>query len=69
MEKNKEQVTHRNLELNRWVVDGEQNKGKIININDLHNVEVEFDGGTGLYCFVENCEEYVKDLKTPLYYK
>jgi|688.fasta_scaffold289824_4 hypothetical protein len=62
-------VTHSNLQLGKKVVDGEQNTGVITSIDDLHNVEVKFDnGGAGLWCFVDDCEEFIKDSKDVLYY-
>ena len=62
-------VTHSNLIHGARVVDSEQNTGTIMNIDDKHNVEVQFDnGGAGLWCFVDDCEEYKKDSKDPLYY-
>lgn len=63
-------VTHSNLELGRNIVDAEQNKGTIVNIDDLHNVEIDFEnGGRMLGCFVENCKEYKKNLEEiPIYY-
>ena len=62
-------VTYSNLRLGAKVVDCEQNTGIITSIKDPHNVEVKFDnGGAGLWCFVENCEEYIKDSKDVLYY-
>jgi len=63
-------VTHSNLKLGANVVDAEQNKGTIVNIDDLHNVEVDFEnGGRMLGCFVDGCEEYKTDLKEiPIYY-
>lgn len=63
-------VTHSNLKLGKNVVNAEQNKGTIVNIDDLHNVEVDFEnGGRMLSCFVEDCEEYKIDLKEiPIWY-
>ena len=63
-------VTHSNLKLGKNVIDAEQNKGTIVNIDDLHNVEVDFEnGGRMLVCFVEGCEEYKTALKEiPIYY-
>jgi hypothetical protein len=62
-------VTYNNLQLGKKVVDGKQNTGVITSIDDLHNVEVKFDnGGAGLWCFVEDCEEFIKDSKDVLYY-
>lgn len=62
-------VTHSNLILGAKVVNGEQNTGVISSIDDKHNVEVLFDnGGVGVWCFVENCEQYIKDSEDPLYY-
>jgi hypothetical protein len=62
-------VTHSNLRLGAKVVDSEQNTGVITSIEDKHNVEVHFDnGGVGLWCFVEDCDEYIKDSKDVLYY-
>ncbi len=63
-------VTYSNLKLGKNVVDAEQNKGTIVNIDDLHNVEIDFEnGGRMLGCFVEDCEEYKTDLKEiPIYY-
>ena len=63
-------VTHSNLKLGMNVVDEEQNKGTIVNIDDLHNVEVDFqNGGRMLGCFVKDCEEYKTDLKEiPIFY-
>ena len=63
-------VTHSNLELGRNVIDAEQNKGTIINIDDLHNVEIDFEGGGKMSaCFVDGCAEYKKDLEIiPIYY-
>ncbi len=62
-------VTHSNLSVGKKVVDSEQNTGIIISIDDIHNVEVHFDnGGLGLWCFAENCDEALKDEQDPLYY-
>jgi len=62
-------VTHSNLVVGKCVVDSEQNKGKITNIDDLHNVEIKFDnGGSSLFCFVENCDENLKDMQDPFFY-
>lgn len=62
-------VTYSNLILGARVVDSEQNTGTIISIEDMHNIEVEFDnGGKGLWCFAEGCEECIKDSKDLLYY-
>tara|TARA_R110000744_G_C19257411_1_gene550981 strand:- start:274 stop:522 length:249 start_codon:yes stop_codon:yes gene_type:complete len=63
-------VTHSNLKFGMNVVDAEQNKGTIVNIDDLHNVEVDFqNGGRMLGCFVKDCEEYKTDLKEiPIFY-
>lgn len=62
-------VTHSDLRLGAKVVDGEQNTGVITSIQDKHNVEVQFDnGGAGLWCFVVDCDEYIKDSKEVLYY-
>ena len=62
-------VTHSNLRLGAKVVDREQNTGVITSIEDKHNVEVQFvNGGAGIWCFVEDCYEYIKDSKDVLYY-
>jgi hypothetical protein len=43
--------------------DGEA--GKVVECDDPHNVLIEYNnGGSGLYCMVDDCEE--KDI-TPLY--
>ena len=37
--------------------------GNIINYNDLHNVEAEFEtGGFGIYCLVDGCDMCDKPL-------
>ncbi len=52
------------IEINMKVVDPDGTKGVIIDMNDIHNVCVEFfpDGvietGTGIYCLHKDCEEY-----------
>ena len=62
-------VTCNNLEINKCVIDSEQNKGKIINIDDLHNVEIEFDNGSSaLFCFVDGCDENLKDMQDLFFY-
>jgi len=61
-------VTHNNLDINRCVIDDEGNKGKIVNIDDLHNVEIEYDNGSELRCFVEGCKEYIYENNYPIYY-
>jgi len=44
--------------LGQKVQDKSGTKGKITDIFDEHNINVTFDqGGAGLYCFVENCDE------------
>jgi len=36
--------------------------GKVISIDDIHNVFVEYDGGGGgLYCLDPECEDYDGD--------
>jgi hypothetical protein len=33
--------------------------GVIVNIEDIHNVEVHYDnGGAGIHCFDSNCSHY-----------
>lgn len=62
-------VTQCNLRLGVKVVDSEQNTGVISSIEDKHNVVIQFDNGsTGFWCFVEDCDEYIKDSKDILYY-
>lgn len=36
--------------------------GKIVDCSSIHNIEVEFDNGKGLYCLDKTCQEY-----TPLF--
>lgn len=65
-------VTRSNLFKGMCVQDSEGKKGVIRDCNDLHNVHVTFEGegieidwyetpfecgGSGLYCFVEDCED------------
>jgi hypothetical protein len=67
----KASVTRSNLSKGMCVQDSEGKKGVIRNCEDLHNVHVTFEGegieidwyeipfecgGSGLYCFVEDCQ-------------
>lgn len=68
-EQNLQLVTNTNLEVGKRVIDNDHNTGIIISIEDIHNVEVRFDnGGGGLWCFAEDCDEALKDALDPLYY-
>ncbi len=75
-------VTRSNLFKGMCVQDSEGKKGVIRDCNDLHNVHVTFEGegieidwyetpfecgGSGLYCFVEDCEDNCEN-EDPLYY-
>lgn len=40
------------------VQDTDGSKGTITEVDDIHNISVEFDGGSGLYCLDSNCSEY-----------
>lgn len=75
-------VICRNIVKDMCVQDREGKNGVIRNCDDLHNVHVTFEGegieidwygtpfvcgGSGLYCFVENCE-YNCENQDPLYY-
>lgn len=64
-----EQVTEDNLRLGgRVVEDGDTDVGTIIECNDPHNVDIEFDSGAqGLYCLKTGCTEYEGSQPT-LYY-
>ena len=74
-------VSRSSLYVGMPVVDSEGQRGIIRSCNDLHNVHVTFEGegitidwygepfecgGSGLYCFVEGCEEN-DELIYPLY--
>ena len=74
-------VSRSSLYVGMPVVDSEGQRGIIQSCNDLHNVHVTFEGegitidwygesfecgGSGLYCFVEGCEEN-DELIDPLY--
>lgn len=75
-------VTRSNLFKGMCVQDSEGKKGVIRDCKDLHNVHVTFEGegieidwyetpfecsGSGLYCFVEDCEGNCEN-EDPLYY-
>ena len=46
------------LKIGMKVIDKDKNIGVITEIEDVHNVHVEFDGGgAGIYCLFENCIE------------
>jgi len=41
------------------VIDGEGTTGKIISIENIHNVLVDYDnGGSGYYCLSRKCKRY-----------
>lgn len=50
-------VTRENIKLGGKVIDSEGNKGQIIECEDLHNIFVKGKNWTGLYCFVDGCDE------------
>jgi len=75
-------VTRNNLYKGMRVQDSEGKKGVVRNCEDLHNVHITFEGkgieidwyetlfecgDSGLYCFIENCEDNCED-EYPLYY-
>jgi hypothetical protein len=75
-------VTRSNLFKGMCVQDSEGKKGVVRNCEDLHNVHITFEGegieidwyetpfecgGSGLYCFVEGCEDNCEN-EDPLYY-
>lgn len=78
----KQCVTRSNIKGGMKVIDSDGKVGKVIACEDLHNVHVIFEGdglevkvhgkaitcgGSGLYCFIEGCEENSEDID-PLYY-
>jgi hypothetical protein len=75
---NLQRVTRNNIFKGMNVQDSEGRKGIVRDCKDLHNVHVTFEGegikingfecsGSGIYCFVENCEENDEN-EDPLYY-
>jgi hypothetical protein len=65
-------LTAENITSGMTVYDSDGNKGIVRDCKDLHNVHVTFDGtgitidwyetpiecsGSGLYCFIENCDD------------
>lgn len=55
-----EKLKFENLKINQRVVDLKNKKiGKIIKIDDIHNVSVKyFHGGFGIHCLDKKCSEY-----------
>ena len=79
---NLQHVTRYNLFKGMNVQDSEGKKGIIRDCKDIHNVHVTFEGegikidwyetpfecgGSGLYCFAENCDDNDEN-ENPLYY-
>jgi len=79
---NMHRVTRNNLFKGMCVQDSEGIKGVVRNCEDLHNVHITFEGegididwyetpfecgGSGLYCFVEGCEENSEEIDTMYY--
>ena len=57
----KVKLTANNLFKEARIRDEEGSIGTIIECEDLHNVFINFDdGGSALYCFIEDCEERKK---------
>ena len=52
-----ELVTQYNLSKGKKVIDEDGEIGIIIDCSDVHNVRVEGDNITGLYCFAKGCSE------------
>jgi hypothetical protein len=80
--KNLQRVTRYNLFCGMNVQDSKSKKGIVRDCKDLHNVHITFEGegimidwyktpfecgGSGLYCFAENCEDNC-EYEDPLYY-
>ena len=67
MVKNLQTVTRGSLKKELRVKSHDGSLGTIIECEDLHNVNVEYDtGGAGLYCFVDGCEDN-SEIDYPLY--
>lgn len=53
------ELEFRDIKYGRQVIDSEGHLGKISEIDEIHNVIVEFsDGGSGIYCLDKTCLEY-----------
>ena len=52
-------LTGESIEINigDTVFDHTGDKGIVVDIEDRHNVEVDYNGGTGLHCIVAACED------------
>lgn len=61
-----EKIKLEDIKVGLVVYDDGGDKGVISNFSDIHNVEVKFNGGVGLFCLEPTCyeREYA-----PLYYK
>jgi len=47
------------FEVGNQVIDKDGNIGKVVNADDLHNIEVDYySGGKGLYCIDPECPHY-----------
>jgi hypothetical protein len=75
-------VTCNNIFKDMKIQDKDGKTGVVRNCEDLHNVHITFDGkgllveidnitvecgGSGLYCFVDNCKDNSENID-PLYY-
>jgi hypothetical protein len=59
-----------NLKLGAKIMDRDKNIGTVTSIEDMHNIEVEFENdGYGFWCFAkcQDCKEYSKDVKDILF--
>lgn len=56
------------LKIGMKVIDNDKNIGTITEIEDIHNVFVEYDnGGFGCHCFVEGCLDNLVPYYDPLF--
>jgi len=63
MKANEKQLDFSELRKGMRVVDSDGDVGYIRDCDDIHNVFVVYDlGGSGLYCFDKDCEEYYPNL-------
>ena len=47
------------FDIGNQVIDKYGNIGKVVNVKDLHNIEVEYySGGSGIYCIDPECNHY-----------